>query len=163
MGAIWRDVIGYEGLYQVSDQGKVRNRKRRRNLRPNTKKDGYCQVTLSKDGAVSYYMLHRLVAIAFLPNPDGLPQVNHKNGKKQDNRLVNLEWCSASENQQHRYKVLGKTETCNKSVMCTDTGEIYPSVRAAAAASGAHPSAVSMCCNGTRKSANKLHFIFMEE
>lgn len=163
MAEQWRDVPGYEGLYQVSDMGRVRNRKRRRHLRPSVKKSGYAQVTLSKDGVSAYYSIHRVVASAFLPNPGELPQVNHKNGDKLDNRLANLEWCSASENQQHRHKVLGQPGGHPKAVVCIETGQSWEAVHLAAQELNIHRTSISMACHGRRKTAGGLHFNFLEE
>lgn len=159
----WRDVVGYEGLYKVSDLGKVRSVRRRRLLRPGIKSTGYAQVTLSRDGVNRYYSVHRIVAAAFLPNPNALPQVNHKNGKKQDNRLANLEWCSASENQQHKYKVLGKSGGHPKAVFCIETGQRWEAVHLAAQELNIHRTSISMVCHGRRKTAGGLHFKFLEE
>lgn len=163
MAEQWRDIPGYEGAYQVSDLGRVRNRKRRRLLRPNSKKTKYLQVTLSKNNVPKFCSIHRLVAIAFLPNPLGLPQVNHKNGIKWDNRLENLEWISASENQKHRYDVLNHRGGPAKKVLCIENGKVYDSVRATALALNVHSTAVSTVCHGRAKTAGGLHFKFMEE
>lgn len=95
---IWKDVVGYEGLYKISNTGKVLNVKRNK-LRSLIKdKDGYYQLGLSKNDVRTYHKVHRLVAIAFLENPNNLPVVNHKNEVKQDNRVENLEWCTQAYN-----------------------------------------------------------------
>lgn len=86
------------GVYEVSDQGNVRNRKTGRLLKQVKNKDGYLQVGLREDGKSKSFRVHRLVAFAFIPNPDNLPQVNHKNEDKTDNRVENLEWCDAKYN-----------------------------------------------------------------
>jgi NUMOD4 motif/HNH endonuclease len=101
----WRDIEGYKGMYQVSDLGRIRSLKygKKRILKPSLSK-GYCSYSLSKDNFVKYFRGHRLVAIAFIPNPENKPEVNHKNGNKLDNRKVNLEWATDEENKQHAWK-----------------------------------------------------------
>ena len=105
---VWKDIEGYEGLYQVSDLGHVRsvdrindygrkNRGRERRQNVNTK-TGYCYVTLSKNGRIKNHSVHRLVAKAFIDNPEHKETVNHINENKQDNRACNLEWMSLVEN-----------------------------------------------------------------
>lgn len=96
----WKPVVGYEGHYQVSNWGRVKSIKfgKGRILKPTTNLYGYLFVKLCKDGKVKPFTVHRLVAEAFLPNPDNLPQVNHKDENKQNNIVSNLEWCSAQYN-----------------------------------------------------------------
>ena len=103
---IWKPIVGYEEIYAVSSLGRVKNltRGKIRKLGDNTK--GYLRVSLSKDGQSKFFSVHRLVATAFVSNPGDLPQVNHKNGVKTNNRAENLEWIGISENQKHSYKVL---------------------------------------------------------
>lgn len=106
----WRDVKGYEGLYQVNDKGDIRSVAR---VKPNNKgyqqvnerllaqtpdKDGYLRVCLSKNGEHTPKLVSRLVAQAFIPNPDRLPVVNHKDENKQNNHADNLEWCTVQYN-----------------------------------------------------------------
>lgn len=163
MTELWRDIQGFEGLYQVSDQGKVRGLKRGHLLRPNRKRAGYMQVALSRDGICKFIDVHRLVALTFLPNPEKKPQVNHKNGRKDDNRLCNLEWTTNSENQRHRFDVLGHSGNTARPVICLETKREYPSAKAAAADIGCDRSSVSMCCLGINKTCKKFHFIFKED
>lgn len=109
MNEVWRDIIGYEGLYQVSNLGKVRSLFRyKKVLKPLLVGAGYYQVQLSQKGNVKVKLLHRLVAIAFLDNPNNLPCVNHKDGDKSNNTVTNLEWCTYSDNEKHSYSVLKK-------------------------------------------------------
>lgn len=159
----WRDVPGYEGFYQVSNQGQVRRTKSGRLLKPHNSGNGYLQAMLSKDNRRNYQLIHRLVALAFIPNPEGKPQVNHKNGVKSDNSVHNLEWCTMSENLLHRHRVLGLPGCRSKVVICLDTGTAYPSAKAAAQATGAHRSAVTQCCLGKQKTTKKLRFKFKED
>lgn len=102
----WKDVPGYEGLYQVSNFGEVRSlfyrgKENVRVLKPAANKKGYLHVVLSKDGKTYTAQVHRLVAIAFIPNPNKLPVVNHIDWNKQNNRVDNLEWCTVKYNCLH--------------------------------------------------------------
>lgn len=103
MAEEWRDIQGFEGKYQVSNLGRVRNikflghprsAKQERILSPKLKRDGYLSVHLSEGKADFHPAVHRLVAQAFIENPDNLPQVNHKDENKTNNRVDNLEWCT---------------------------------------------------------------------
>lgn len=115
----WKPVKGYEGFYEVSSEGRIKSCSRsiwnghqffvskEKILRPNIVTRGYCQVKLSKDGGKTHcFVVHRLVAEAFLPNTNkSFNQINHINGIKTDNRICNLEWCDNSLNQKHAYKL----------------------------------------------------------
>ena len=103
MEEIWKDIKGYEGLYQVSNMGNVRSLmyNKHKILKPHKTENGYLQVFLYKDKKRSVFLLHRIVAKAFLPNNNNLPQLNHINEIKSDNRLENLEWCDNSYNNKY--------------------------------------------------------------
>ena len=97
----WRDIDGYDGMYQVSDLGRVRSKHSGewKVLRPGKTKDGYLQVDLCKDGKRHRFLVHRLVASAFIPNTDSSKtQINHINEVKSENRVSNIEWCTAQYN-----------------------------------------------------------------
>ena len=109
MQEIWKDIVGYEGLYQVSNLGRVKslgNTKARKEkiLLGVSISDNYLQIGLNKNGERKRYVIHRLVAEAFIPNPLNKPQVNHINGNKKDNRVENLEWWTQCENIRHSNK-----------------------------------------------------------
>lgn len=105
---MWMPVKGFEGLYLVSDTGEVYSLLTNKSLLPARKRTGYLQVTLSKNAVLSYHLVHRLVANAFIPNPDGKKQVNHIDGNKLNNSVSNLEWSTSKENIVHSITVLGK-------------------------------------------------------
>ena len=98
---IWKDIEGYEGLYQVSKLGEVYSFKSNKYLKKLTNKGGYLRVQLCKHGKVTNQSIHRLVAEAFIPNPDNKPQVNHIDENKGNNTVSNLEWVTAKENCNH--------------------------------------------------------------
>ena len=93
-----KDIKGYEGLYAITSCGKVWSYINKKFLKPKDNGNGYLRVGLFKDGKVKNYMIHRLVAEAYIPNPDNLPQINHKDENKANNCLQNLEWCDAKYN-----------------------------------------------------------------
>ncbi len=118
MNEIWKDIQGYEGIYQISNLGRVKSLPRvieydkpnwskiqhmkisipEKILKTKKRKDGYLEICLTCFGKQKYFCIHRLVAQAFLSNPDNLPQVNHKDENKINNQVDNLEWCSANYN-----------------------------------------------------------------
>ena len=90
------DIYGYEGLYAVTEDGKVWSYKRKKFLRPADNGHGYLTVSLHKDGNKKTQKIHRLVANAYLPNPSGLPEVNHIDENRANNNISNLEWVTSS-------------------------------------------------------------------
>lgn len=97
MEETWKDIEEYEGLYQVSNMGRVKSVRRNIILRPSIR-NGYKRVTLYTNNIPKRYSIHRLVAMAFIPNPDNLPQVNHKDENRTNNCISNLEWCTQEYN-----------------------------------------------------------------
>lgn len=106
MNEIWKPIEGTDGKYEVSNTGKVRSLNykqtgKAKELTPSEKAGGYLQLRVKIDGKLKTVVIHRLVAEAFVPNPDGKPEVNHINGNKKRNYADNLEWVTRSENIQH--------------------------------------------------------------
>lgn len=101
MSDAWRAVVGFEGLYEVAQCGVIRNARTMRWLSPSVKDDGYTSVKLFKDGRGYQKSVHRVVAEAYIPNPESKPQVNHKDLNKKNNDVSNLEWVTQAENQSH--------------------------------------------------------------
>lgn len=178
---IWRPIAGYEGLYEISSHGRVKSLSRRdargalrreKFLKPGTTTDGYKQVSLNLDGKARPFLVHRLVASAFLDNPDALPIVNHKNGARTDNRADNLEWCTQLHNVRHSIEHLGRKPPrvyrgaehgSSKAVQAvSSTGERleFGNAREAAEHFSLDPSVVSRCCTGKRESAKGWRFAY---
>lgn len=144
MEEIWKDIKGYEGAFEVSNFGNFRSKDRKvpcrwgglRNysgkpLKTETIVEGYQRIVLMKNAIKKRYMCHRLVAEAFIPNPNSKPFVNHKNGDKADNSVCNLEWCTQSENELHSHKELGNTmkgKTFPRKVKCLNNSTEYSSM-----------------------------------
>lgn len=166
MNEVWKDIPGYEGLYQASDSGYVRGIKRQGSkggiLSPRTNRGGYLQVSLRKQGGVKSYLVHRLIAMTFLQEDSARVYVNHINGDKKDNRVENLEYCTASENASHRHYELNMNV---KPVICVETGVEYPSIREAERQTGIGSGEISKCCRGVPryKTAGGFHWIYKYE
>lgn len=169
MQEIWKDIAGYEGLYQVSNLGNVRSlerynvnvgeyQQRTRLLKQVSDKRGYKTVTLIKRKNRKTTTVHRLVAGAFLPNPDNLPQVNHKDENKKNNTVQNLEWCENNYNYNYGTRVERVTKKLQKPILQFDEhGKLlneFDGLRAAQRALNlTSSSSISECCNGKRQTA----------
>ena len=159
----WRDIPGYEGLYQVNRTGEVRNKKSQL-LKHRNNDRGYPHVWLSKNGKLKAIAVHRVVASAFVANPEDFPEVNHINGVKTDNRAENLEWCTISYNRKHSSYILNnESGKPKRPVICLDTGVMYPSVAEAARAVSGFKQNITRCCQGKRNTTQGLRWAYAEE
>jgi transcriptional regulator with XRE-family HTH domain len=100
-GEVWMDVVGFEGLYKVSNIGRVRSSRRGTIMIPHPLKDGYLRIRLRKEGKDFSFLVHRLVAMAFIPNPNNYDTINHKDFNTQNNCVENLEWCTQKYNNKY--------------------------------------------------------------
>ncbi len=96
-----KDIIGYEGHYEIYDDGRVYSLKTDTYLRPAIQNSGYHHVSLWKEGKGTSFTIHRMLATHFIPNPNALPEAHHKDGNKDNNCVSNIEWSSCSDNSQH--------------------------------------------------------------
>lgn len=162
---VWKDIEGYEGLYKISDKGRVKSigYGKERILKPANNGRGYLLVGLCKNNEKKHFLVHRIVAQAFIPNPQNLPQVNHQDENPSNNSVENLEWCTAKYNNNYgtRIQRINEKNTngkCSKPVIqYTKTGEFikeWKSTMDVKRNLNYDQGHISACCNGKRKSAN---------
>lgn len=156
MSVEWRPIEGYEN-YSVSDTGLVKNTRTGRILAFTKDKDGYLSAGMPKNGKVQKFRVHRLVAQAFIPNPNRLATVDHKNGNKEDNNASNLQWLSYGDNLEKYWK------NHRKPVVCLESGIVYRSAYHAAAELELSPQHIAEVCHKKRKHEKHLHFEYLQE
>jgi hypothetical protein len=176
MEEVWKDVVGYEGLYQVSNIGRIKSVKRYANSKSNKlrsvpekiikskiNKHGYECVQLHDDGARKHITVHRVVALAFITNSCGKPQINHIDGIKTNNSVTNMEWCTNSENMIHAHKLglvqmpLGEKHYMSKAItQYNKDGEYIKNYKCMSDAQrelGIDTSCITRCCKGKYQTA----------
>lgn len=162
---IWKDVAGYEGLYQISTFGRVKslpkNGRDAKILKPSKTIWGYLDIQLCKNGKYHHERIHRLVASAFLPNPNKLPQVNHKDFDRTNNQVNNLEWCSTSENYWYSRTNNRGNSRPSHLVKCIETDREYQSAVDAARDYKVTPCAIRNACIGRHKTCCGLHWQYI--
>lgn len=182
----WRDVPGYEGYYQVSNLGRVKRIKPYWTRKCGVLKGGkdrkqYTQVTLSKNGKHTLAKVHRLVAQAFIPNPENKPMIDHIDGNRGNNSVKNLRWCTMKENANNpitvdRYRKrltenpltpwLGKFGVQNSSakpIYCIELQKVFFGAQEANRLIGIHYSCISSVIHGKRKTAGGYHWRYATE
>lgn len=170
----YRDIDGFPN-YQVSNYGNVRNTKSNKLKKPGYAKDNYLKVDLYKDSKRTTKKVHRLVADAFLPQDPQRPDINHKDGNRENNEVTNLERCTKSENMKHAYKtglakphasygMLGKKNPNGgrkkRPIRVIETGEIFKSQSECERELGLS-SHINDCLRGRQKSCNGYHFEYI--
>lgn len=161
---IWMDCKGYNGKYQVSNLGRVWSVVNQKILKTQIKNDGYEQVRLyAPNGKGKQELVHRLVALAFLSNPFGYTQVNHKDGDRSNNQIGNLEWISSTDNMLHKYYELNSTKGCfpARPVECIETGEQFPTVAMAMREKNCWN--ISKACRGELKTSGGYHWRYIDD
>ena len=171
MKEVWKDVQGYEGIYQVSNFGRVKSLPRKvQNWNSNrflketiltqsvTQSRDYPLIRLCKDGKIKYVSVHRLVAMTFIPNPNNFPMINHKDENKQNNRADNLEWCDHLYNVHYGTGIQRSAMNKCKPVLMIDatTKEViktFGSAREAFSETGISYKSISLACHKKYKKA----------
>lgn len=166
---IYKDIPGYEGLYQVSNLGNVKSLKNyHKTIKSTILKSfiirGYYRVELYKNGIGKQLFVHRLVAMTFIPNPNNHPQVNHKDENKLNNSVDNLEWCTAKYNINYGTGRSRMAIAQHKPVACFKDNKLvkcYESITDVEK-DGHHPGNVSRCCNGIYKTHHGMSWSFIK-
>lgn len=164
---VWKNVPGYEGLYQVSNLGRIKRTFKNgkdRIMKGKLDKDGYIQVILSRHQTKKYCRLHRLVADAFISNAENKPQINHKDRNKRNNAVSNLEWATARENTLHCIET-GRGSKTREIVQYTknmDFVAVWSSIREASRSLNISEHNISYCCSGGFKSAGGFVWRYKE-
>lgn len=166
MEEIWKEVPGFEGLYQVSNYGQIRSTPRRGTaggiMKGHIDKKGYINITLRKDGTQYTQKLHRLIAITFIPNPNNYPEVNHKDENKQNNRVDNLEWCTTSYNHEYGTRTVRASTRCGKPIRCVETGIEYQGAKWASKEMGIDSSGITKALKNPNRTCGGYHWQYVE-
>ena len=162
----WRDVVGYEGLYKVSNLGRVYSCPRWKahggimNGHPNRK--GYIIVTLRKDGRQISEPVHRLVALAFIPTDDTSLSINHKDEVKTNNAVSNLEWMTLADNTNYGTRNARASIRQGKPIRCVETGEEYLGAKWAAIDKHLDPSGITKALKNPNRTSGGYHWTYIE-
>lgn len=180
MQEIWKDIIGYEGLYKVSSLGRIKSLSRKdgfynmpEKILKQSTSNHYPSIGLNKNGKLKTRLVHRIVAETFISNPLNLPQVNHKDENKENNCVDNLEWCTAKYNVNYGTCISRRAKTqrdtkcqinnkgSSRKVKCIENGIIYPSIREAERILHLDGSSISKVCRGKNKHTKGYTFVYV--
>lgn len=173
----WKPIEGYEGLYEVSNMGRVKSLKRtvwdsrgyyktvpERIMKPKKTDKGYLTVNLSKEGKNKWCYVHRLAGQAFIPNPDNLPLINHKDENPKNNNVDNLEWCTQKYNINYGTHNKRMAEKLSKPIIAIHkiNGLIleFPSIMEASRQLGINNGNICACLKGRRKSHGGFYWMY---
>lgn len=158
MSEIWKDITGFVGLYKVSSLGNVQSLNYNRTgnikqLKPVPNKKGYLQVLLCNGKIRRRVLVHRIVAIEFIPNDKQLSEVNHINEIKTDNRAINLEWCDTLYNNNYGTRNKRLSKAINQLTLSGELINTFEGIREAERITGIKNQSISQCCKGKYKTA----------
>lgn len=153
----WKTIEGYEN-YEVSTAGQVRNKSTGRILKQCENGVGYLKIHIK----TKFFLVHRLVATAFIPNPNNLTDVNHINEDKHDNRVENLEWVSHGNNIRHGMRTEKQAKAAGKKVYCKELDQVFDSISEAARETGCDKSQIVRVCKGKSNICKGFHFEYLD-
>lgn len=149
-----KDIKGYEGLYAITSCGRVWSYRSKKFLKPRKNNRGYLLVGLYKEGKFKNFLIHRLVAEAYIPNPRGLETVDHIDNNKEHNYIGNLQWMT------HKDNIL--KNHCKK-IQCVETGQIFDSIAEAASSVNRAGTNISACLYGRQATCAGYHWKYVQE
>ena len=163
-----KDIPGFEGIYAITSCGKVWSYRSKKFLKSKTKKSGYLEIDLSVDNNKKSYLIHRLVAMTYIPNPDGLPQVSHLDESRSNNYINNLAWTNAKENcnmpeHKRRKSEAHLNNAASRKIICVETDTIYPSLGEAGRQFNCSAENIRRACVDSSKTARGYHWRYCNE